>query len=102
MALMLGLAVLPGAPAFATDVDGGGDCMKTGTDFGDAPETIDAYAGVPGRFPEHPDLANSLDGLATALRELGEQTKAASLEARANAIREKSRRERGTEARGDK
>ncbi len=37
--------------SIATDTDGSADCEESKTDFGDAPEDIPAYAGVPGRFP---------------------------------------------------
>jgi hypothetical protein len=47
--LMLGIA-FP-APAPATDVDGPDDCTRSPIDFGDAPEGVQAYPGVPGRFP---------------------------------------------------
>ncbi|NOT32843.1 MAG: T9SS type A sorting domain-containing protein [Candidatus Eisenbacteria bacterium] len=35
----------------ANDVDGAGDCVRSGLDFGDAPEGFDAYPGTLGRFP---------------------------------------------------
>ena len=35
----------------ATDNDGAGDCARILEDWGDAPEAVDAYPGVPGRFP---------------------------------------------------
>lgn len=38
-------------PASATDVDGPNDCLRTPVDFGDAPEDLDAYPGIPGHFP---------------------------------------------------
>jgi len=48
---LVAFALAISTPAFATDVDGPNDCMKSGLDFGDAPETVDAYPGVPGKFP---------------------------------------------------
>lgn len=38
-------------PSQARDVDGPNDCTKDHRDFGDAPEVLDAYPGVPGKFP---------------------------------------------------
>jgi len=35
----------------ATDVDGPDDCVRTPVDFGDAPDGVQAYLGVLGRFP---------------------------------------------------
>ena len=39
------------APVLATDVDGPNDCTRAPVDFGDAPEGVQAYSGVPGAFP---------------------------------------------------
>lgn len=47
--LVLALAVF--APASANDVDGPDDCQRPSQDFGDAPEAVMAYPGIPGRFP---------------------------------------------------
>jgi hypothetical protein len=42
----------PARPAPANDVDGGNDCTRAATDFGDAPENVIAYpSGVLGAFP---------------------------------------------------
>ena len=49
LALLLALAIP--APGGATDVDGPNDCQRLPIDFGDAPEGVMAYPGVPGRFP---------------------------------------------------
>ena len=51
--LGLSLACLLATPATvpATDVDGPNDCTRTPSDWGDAPEGVDAYPGVTGRFP---------------------------------------------------
>ena len=55
IARLLGLLLTFGlafpAPAPATDVDGPNDCERAPVDFGDAPEGVQAYVGVPGRFP---------------------------------------------------
>ncbi|MBI5836760.1 MAG: hypothetical protein HZB25_05925 [Candidatus Eisenbacteria bacterium] len=50
VALTTGMFALP-MTATATDVDGPDDCQKPTEDFGDAPEIVLAYPGVPGRFP---------------------------------------------------
>jgi hypothetical protein len=51
-AMLLLLAVtLAVAPAWATDVDGPGDCVRQIQEFGDAPEGILAYPAVIGAFP---------------------------------------------------
>jgi hypothetical protein len=39
------------APASAADVDGPDDCTRATEDFGDAPESVQAYPLVPGAFP---------------------------------------------------
>lgn len=49
--LMAASLLAVAAPAFATDVDGPGDCVRNIHEFGDAPEIVLAYPGVPGRFP---------------------------------------------------
>ncbi len=49
-ALLACLLVMP-ATAAATDVDGPDDCLRAPIDFGDAPEVVDAYLGIPGHFP---------------------------------------------------
>ena len=49
-ALLACLLVLP-VSAPATDVDGPNDCLRLPVDFGDAPEVVFAYPGVPGCFP---------------------------------------------------
>jgi hypothetical protein len=49
-ALLACLLVMPGT-APATDVDGPNDCLRVPVDFGDAPESVNAYPAVPGRFP---------------------------------------------------
>lgn len=38
-------------PGFATDVDGPDDCVRNIVEYGDAPESVLAYPGVPGHFP---------------------------------------------------
>jgi hypothetical protein len=47
---LVGVTMFP-AMASATDVDGPDDCVRTPVDFGDAPEGVNAYPGVPGHFP---------------------------------------------------
>ncbi len=49
--MVLTCALAMPAPAPATDVDGPNDCQRALSDFGDAPEGVDAYPGIPGRFP---------------------------------------------------
>lgn len=49
LALFMALAIP--SPGGATDVDGPNDCQRVPVDFGDAPEGVMAYPGVPGRFP---------------------------------------------------
>lgn len=49
LAVLLTLALA--APALATDVDGPDDCQRDAHDYGDAPEMVQAYPGIPGAFP---------------------------------------------------
>jgi hypothetical protein len=52
LALAAAATLAPARPARATDVDGGNDCTRVYTDFGDAPENVVAYpSGVLGAFP---------------------------------------------------
>lgn len=51
MSAMVVFALAAPGVVGAIDVDGPDDCLRTGTDFGDAPEGIDAYPGIPGNFP---------------------------------------------------
>lgn len=49
--LLILVATLAAVPALATDVDGPTDCTDLRTDWGDAPEGVQAYPGVLGAFP---------------------------------------------------
>jgi hypothetical protein len=49
IAAAVALAAVP--PALATDIDGPDDCQRDAHDYGDAPESVLAYPGVPGAFP---------------------------------------------------
>jgi len=49
--VLLACLVMAPAKAPATDVDGPNDCTRNPTDFGDAPEGVDAYPGITGHFP---------------------------------------------------
>jgi hypothetical protein len=52
VAAALAIVVIAAFPAFATDVDGPGDCTRQIREFGDAPEGVVAYpSGVIGGFP---------------------------------------------------
>ena len=51
LAVLVGFAMAAPSVAPATDVDGGNDCLRTLSDFGDAPENSLAYPGVIGHFP---------------------------------------------------
>ncbi|MFN0151224.1 MAG: FlgD immunoglobulin-like domain containing protein [bacterium] len=53
LGLMLALLIVASPRTLlATDIDGAGDCARPSTmDFGDAPEGVFAYPGIPGRFP---------------------------------------------------
>jgi len=48
---LLACLIVTPATAPATDVDGPNDCLRVPVDFGDAPEGVFAYPGVPGCFP---------------------------------------------------
>lgn len=50
VAFATAVLLLP-APLRATDVDGPNDCQRPSQDFGDAPEGVQAYPGVPAMFP---------------------------------------------------
>lgn len=51
IALLAAGALAFAGPSQARDVDGGPDCQLDKIDWGDAPEEVLAYPGVPGRFP---------------------------------------------------